>query len=114
MHDQYEWLQDIIFTTANGKKLFLRIGEFSGRFKLYGELFTKGAAEPELYNSSHPPRSTCKELVESYLRHFNDSIVKEEDRIIRVWNPCNTPFWSGPDQQALLNELGVSATVEIN
>ncbi|CAN7235425.1 hypothetical protein LJR098_000858 [Rhizobium sp. LjRoot98] len=62
------------------------------------------------------PTSTAKEhfeealkLVQAYLAHFAPT-----DAMVGFHNPCNAPFVSEPDQNAVLANLGISKTVTVN
>lgn len=75
--------------------------------------------QPKTWNyllESTTPTSTATEhfedslkLIKAYLAQFAPT-----DEMIDYHNPCNCPFVSEPDQNAVLATMGVGETVRVN
>ena len=110
-----EYLQEINIYTEKGNILKLFLSEMSGLFKLFGgEYFDNDSKQWGPVPFSDQRVNDCNKLLEECLRNFSASRVKNGDCIVRVHNPCNTPFVTGPQQYALLQLLNIAATVQVN
>ncbi len=114
MNIDYEWLQEIIITTKNGYILRLHLGKQLSDFRLYGEYFDTTEKKWWRVEFSSEMAASASQLVENCLKNFSAAMVKKNDSIITLHNPCNAPFLNQNDQEAILKRQIIAARVSVN
>jgi hypothetical protein len=111
---QYEWLQEIVVRTEKGNLLRLHLGNVSQQFRLYGEFYESSTEKWSLVDFPSQRIGDCNKLLENCLKTFSISLGEYKDKISALENPCNAPFISGAQQQAIVQQLGLMAKVSVN
>lgn len=109
---QYEWLHEIQIETSAGRILRLHLSELNKGYRVYGEFYD--TKEWYLVGFDSKRVADVKALFEGCLRDFTAAITAKGDQIARVNNPCNDPFVTVAEQQAILAKLNISASVTKN
>lgn len=114
MNLEYEFLQELIITTKAGRILRLHIGEKSGFFRLYGEYFDTATNRWTLVGFPDTRTPQAKPLLEQCIKDFSSAMAILSDDIQSLENPCNAPFITKSEQEALLSNQSISAVVTVN
>lgn len=115
MNLKYEFLQEIIVSTAGKKRLRLFIGRQTGpAFRLSGDYYDPALGELWLVDFSSTPHPSAAAPFEASIRDFNAAMVKQGDSIASLANPCNAHLLSKADQEAILVRLSIAAPVSVN
>jgi hypothetical protein len=110
----YEFVQEIMIETKEKRILRLHLGRQNGTYRLYGEYFDSSTNEWTLVDFPSPRVSEASPLLEKCMADFNTKMAKLNDNINAVSNPCNAPFISKTEQEALLRKLTIVTTVTVN
>lgn len=110
----YEFLQELIIKTKAGRILRLHIGEQSHSYRLYGEYFDTSTNKWTLVGFPNTRTSQAKPLLEQCIKDFATVMALQSDNIQSLENPCNAPFITKSEQEALLSNESISAVVTVN
>lgn len=108
----YEFLQELIIKTAANRILRLHIGKQSNSYRLYGEYFDTKEWTLVEFSSTRSPQA--KPLLDQCIKDFAAAMAGHGDKIQSLENPCNAPFVTKLEQEALLLSQSISATVTVN
>ncbi|MGZ4947034.1 MAG: hypothetical protein ACXV5N_11705 [Halobacteriota archaeon] len=114
MHLTFEPSQEIIITTKNGYILRLHLSKMSPDFRLYGEYYDATQKEWWVVGFSNKGEASASQLVENCLKDFSAAMLKKQDSIVTLHNPCNTPFLSRDDQEEILKQQSILASISVN
>ncbi len=114
MNLTFEFSQEIIVTTKNGYILRLHLGKMSPDFRLYGEYYDATEKEWWVVGFSNKGVASASQLIEDCLKDFSLAMMKKKDSIVTLHNPCNTPFLNQDDQEEILKQLSIAASVSVN
>jgi len=114
MNLNYEFLQELIITTAAGRILRLHIGKQTASYRLYGEYFDSSTQQWTLVDFASERQLNAKSLLEQCIKDFATAMSKLNDKISSLHNPCNAPFVTKPDQEGILTQQSITATVTVN
>ena len=116
--DSSRIIQEIIFTTNEGRKFTLHIEE-ADSLKYESEIVSCDPLPPvesstcsALTPASNSAQHNFAAGVDFVLKYLNQNGPK--DCIADIHNPCNTPFISEMDQNTALSAAGVNLSVRIN
>jgi len=107
-------VQAIDVYSQHGCVLQIRIEESNGSFRMSGDYAADGSNEFSVVAFSGDRVASCEERLEKALENLRDSLTKKGDQIIRIHNPCNTPFITAAQQSEIVRRLNVIVTVEVN
>lgn len=110
----YEFLQELIIKTKAGRILRLHIAEQSNTYRLYGEYFDTTTNKWTLVGFSNTRTPQAPPLLEQCIKDFSNAMAALNDNIQSLENPCNTPFITKSEQEALLSNQSISAVVTVN
>lgn len=114
MNLNYEFLQELIITTEGGRILRLHIGKQTESYRLYGEYFDSSTQQWTLVDFSSKRQPNAKSLLEQCIKDFAVAMSKLNDKITSLHNPCNAPFITKSDQDGILMQQSITATVTVN
>lgn len=107
-------IQNIDIYSQQGSVLRIQIEESNSYFIMSGDYVTSGNTERSIVGFSGDRVANCEERFEKTLISLRNSLNNIGDQIVRIHNPCNTPFITGQQQAEILNRLNILAEVEIN
>ena len=107
-------IQVINVYTELGNVLKLYVAEFGGGYKITGEYIDAINDQHTVVDFDENHCGDCADLLTKCLESFSGSLKRDNDRIVRLHNPCNTPYITGPHEQVILSQLNIIANVEVN
>lgn len=114
MNFQYEWLQEIVVHTEKGNILRLHLSNVTNLFRLYGEYHESTTKKWWLVDFPSERTGDSTKLFKDCLENFCISLAQKNDKITLLENPCNAPFISVVEQQKIVKQMGITATVTVN
>ena len=106
--------QEIAIHTENEDILRLFFSEQRIGYRVFGNYYDNETGKLEPLTFRDEIVHNCIEALGNCLKELECSLRNKNDKIVRVRNPCNTPFITAPQQLVILKDLNIFASVEVN
>lgn len=98
-------VNEINIYSDQGRLLKVRIEESNGGFIISGDYGEDDKSVLNAVGFSGNIIANCEERFDNIMEKFRVYLKSTGDQIIRLHNPCNTPFITAPQQAAIVQRL---------